>query len=192
MLSRPIVALWGLLCSIYCAWPVALAADDDGQSSTTVVVSRNGPVFKIESFSTVYAGHDIAWAVLTDYGGYVNFVPGMTVSRRVSDKPLRIEQRGEFGILFFRKQVHATLEVVESPPSSIYFRSLEGNLRTLETMVAIHSDGGKVVITYRSVIEPDFWVPPVIGTPIVRAAIRRKLGAVAEEIERRAQLTTNQ
>jgi len=191
MLLRPVVASWGLACCLYCTWPVVFAAGD-GQTGTTVVVSRSGAVFKVESVSRVGAGRDVAWKVLTDYAGYVNFVPGMTLSRRVSEQPLHIEQRGEFGLLFFRKQVHATIEVVENPPSSLFFRSLEGDLRTLETLVEIRSDGDQVVITYRSVIEPDFWVPPLIGTPIVRAAIRRKLGAVADEIELRAQFTANQ
>ncbi len=185
MSFRPVVALGGLLCCLGCAWPVAIAAGD-GQAGTTVAVSRNGTVFNVESVSRVGTGRETAWAVLTDYGGYVNFVPGMTLSRRVSDQPLQIEQRGEFGLLFFRKQVHAILEVVENPQSNIHFRALEGNLRILETFVDIREEGDQVVITYRSVIEPDFWVPPVIGTSIVRAAIRRKLGAVADEIEQRA------
>ncbi len=155
------------------------------------MVSRSEDVFTIEAVSRVSAGRDQAWAVLTDYSGYVHFVPGMTLSRRVSDQPLLVEQHGEFGVLFFRKRVYATLEVTETFPSSIYFRSLEGNLRTLETRVDIAGDSDQVVVTYQSIIEPDFWVPPVIGTAIVRAAIRRKLDAVANEISWRAEFGIN-
>lgn len=185
MRSCAATALWGLVFVILSADPGAVCAGD-GSVRTTVVVSRDGPVFRIDSVSRIFAERDVAWAVLTDYDGYVNFVPGMTLSRKVSERPIRIEQRGEFGVLFFRKAVEATLEVVEDPPLDIHFRSLAGNLRTLETDVKLRSEGDQIVVTYRSVIEPDFWVPPLIGTPIVRAAIRRKLGAVADEIERRA------
>jgi carbon monoxide dehydrogenase subunit G len=191
MLLRPVVALWGLWCFVGSAASVAIAADD-GRADTAVTVSRSGPVFEVEALSRVDADLATAWAVLTDYAGYVDFVPGMTLSRRVGEQPLLIEQRGEFGLLFFSKQVEAVLEVIEKPPSKLYFRSLEGNLRRLETSIDIRSEAGQVVITYRSVIEPDFWVPPIIGTPIVRAAIRRKLGAVAEEIERRANSAVKQ
>jgi len=191
MLSRTVTAVWGIFVCVFCVLPcVVLAAD--ASLGTVVTVLRSDQVFRIDSVSRIVAGRDVAWAVLTDYDGYIHFVPGMTVSRRVGDQPLRIEQRGEFGVLFFRKPVHATLEVVESPPSDIYFQSVEGNLRTLETEVNIRSDGDQVIVTYRSVIEPDFWVPPLIGTAIVRAAIRRKLGAVAEEIERRANFRAGQ
>jgi len=185
MLFRPVAGLWGILGCLLCILSIVIAAADESPD-TVVTVLRSDQVFRIESVSRIVAERDVAWTVLTDYDGYIHFVPGMTESRRVSDQPLRIEQRGEFGVLFFKKAVHATLEVVENPPSDIHFRSLEGNLRTLETDVNIRDDGDQVVVTYRSVIEPDFWVPPLIGTSIVRAAVRKKLVAVADEIERRA------
>ena len=186
MLSRPVAAVWGLCCCLVCAGFFAFA-DTDEPYGTSVEVSRSEDIFIIEAVSRITAGRDEAWAVLTDYTGYVHFVPGMTVSRRVSDEPLRIEQHGEFGMMFFSKQVHATLEVTETPPSRIYFHSLEGNLRTLETRVDIDVDGEYVVLTYRSVIEPDFWIPPLIGTPIMRSFIRKRLEAVAEEVIWRAE-----
>ena len=192
MLLRRVVALCGLCCCLVCAAPVVCVAAGDDRVRTTVNVSRSGPVFEVEALSRVSADVDTAWAVLTDYSGYKDFVPGMTLSRRVSDDPLLVEQHGEFGLLFFSKQVDALLEVVENPPSKLYFRSLQGNLRRLETSIDIRGEGDQVVIAYRSVIEPDFWVPPLIGTPIVRAAIRRKLNAVAAEIERRAHPSASQ
>jgi hypothetical protein len=181
-----LVALFGLWCCLFCAGPFAIGAVADDRVSTIVTVSRSGPVFEVEAVSRVSANLATAWAVLTGYSGYKDFVPGMTLSRRVSDHPLLIQQSGEFGLLFFRKRINVLLEVNESPPSRLYFRSLEGNLRRLETYIDIHSEGDQVVILYRSLIEPDFWVPPLIGTPIVRGAIRRKLDAVAGEIDRRA------
>ena len=185
MLFRPIAVLFGLCCCLVLAGLIAFA-DDNDLTSTNVEVTRSNHIFIVEAVSRIDAGRDEAWAVLTDYGGYVHFVPGMTLSRRVSDEPLRIEQQGEFGVMFFNKHVYAVLEVTETPPSKIYFHSLEGNLRTLETQVDIDIDGDHVVVTYRSIIEPDFWVPPVIGTALFRAAIRRRLEAVAEEVIWRA------
>lgn len=185
MLFRPVTALCALCCCLVLAGLIAFA-DDDDVTGTTVEVTRSGKIFIIEATSRIDAGRDEAWAVLTDYGGYVHFVPGMTLSRRLSDEPLRIEQHGEFGVMFFNRDVYAMLEVTETPPARIYFHSLEGNLRTLETQVDIDLDGDHVVVTYRSIIEPDFWVPPLIGTALIRTAIRRRLEAVAEEVIWRA------
>lgn len=165
---------------------VAACAAADLPRQTSVNVSRNGDIFEIRAQSRIAASRDAAWAVLTDYDGYTKFVPGMTSSRHLSEQPLRIEQSGVFGILFLRKRVYSTLDVQEDPPSAIRFRAVDGNLRTLETEVRIVEDGDKIVLLYRSTIEPDFWVPPLIGRSIVRSGIRGKLNAVAEEIERRA------
>jgi hypothetical protein len=185
MLARSGVAAWGAFGVLSCLAPGMPAAAGNAPT-TTVAIERNGEVFEIEATSRVRAGVDVAWAVLTDYEGYVNFVPGMTHSLRLGERPLLIEQRGEFGVLFFRKQVYATLEVEQDEPAEIRFRALAGNMGRLDTRIRLRVDGDHVVLAYQSVIEPDFWVPPVIGTPIVRAAIHRKLDAVAGEIERRA------
>ena len=52
--------------------------------------------------------------------------------------------------------------------------------------MSIVQSGDTIVLKYRSTIEPEFWVPPLIGTSILRAGIRRKLISVSDEIERRA------
>lgn len=164
----------------------AVDAADELPHQITVTVVRDGGVFEIDAQSRIVADREVAWAVLTDYEGYAEFVPGMISSRRLSEQPLRIEQHGEFGILFLIKHVYSTLDVNEDPPSAVRFHAIGGNLRRLETQVSIFQDGDTIVLTYRSTIEPGFWVPPLIGTSIVRAGIRRKLISVSNEIERRA------
>lgn len=173
--------------------PVAAEAASGNRShQTSVDVVRNDGVFEIEAQSRIAASLAVAWAVLTDYDGYSEFVPGMTSSHHLSERPLRIEQEGEFVILFLRKRVFSTLDVQEDPPSVIRFQSVDGNLRRLETEVRIVQDDANIVLIYRSTIEPDFWVPPLFGTSMVRRDIRAKLDAVAEEIERRAKQETHQ
>ena len=164
----------------------AVDAADELPRQTMVTVERDGDVFRITAQSHVAAGREVAWAVLTDYDRYAEFVPGMISSRRVSERPLRIEQHGEFGVLFLVKHVYSTLDVHEDPPSAIRFHAVDGNLRRLETLVSIVQTGDTIVLKYRSTIEPEFWVPPLIGASILRAGIRRKLISVSDEIERRA------
>ena len=153
---------------------------------TSVKVERNGGVFEIEARTRIAADPAVAWAVLTDYDGYAEFVPGMITSHHISEQPLRIKQEGEFGMLFLRKRVVSTLEVQEEPPSIVRFHAVDGNLRRLETVVRITRDNGHTILIYRSTIEPEFWVPPLFGSALVRRDIRAKLNAVADEIERRA------
>jgi len=177
---HPRAALAILACAAL-GTPVAAPA-----AHTTVSVSKSGETYAVNAQSTLAADRDTIWRVLTDYEGYPAFVPNLSLSRLVNLEPRQVEQRGEFGVLFFRKEVHATLEIEEWPRSRILFRSVEGNLRALETELTIEGDGAQMTISYQSKIVPDFWLPPLIGGAIVRAAIREMLQAVAEEIEGRA------
>ncbi|HWQ38709.1 MAG TPA: SRPBCC family protein [Burkholderiales bacterium] len=157
-------------------------------AQTDVSVSKSGGLYLVQATSAVAADRVTVWQVLTDYAGYRAFVPDLKLSRLIGDVPRRVEQKGEFGILFFAREVSATLEIEEYPPSRILFRAIAGDLRRLDTEVTIEDEGARRVVRYRSSIEPDFWVPPLIGTSLVRLSIRRKLQAVAEEMERRADL----
>jgi ribosome-associated toxin RatA of RatAB toxin-antitoxin module len=177
---HPRVAFAAVACAALFAPLAALAAH------TVVSVSKNGDVYTIAAHSTLTADQNTVWRVLTDYEGYPGFVPNLSLSRLVNLEPRRVEQTGEFGILFFSKEVHATLEIEERPPSRILFRSIEGNLKSLETELTIEGKGTNMTVSYQSKIVPDFWLPPLIGSAIMRAAIREKLQAVAEEIESRA------
>jgi carbon monoxide dehydrogenase subunit G len=164
----------------------ALIALQAQAAQTEVAVSRSEGVYRVEARSVVDADRDTVWKVLTSYEKYPDFVPGLRVSRVVAASPLHIEQVGEFGVLFFRREVRSLLEIDERPPSRILFRSLDGDLTRLDTDLTITGEGTHSVVHYQSVIAPGFWVPPLIGSSIMRVSIRNKLQAVAEEIERRA------
>ena len=168
------------------AWAALLTPPAAAAAQTVVSVVKNGEVYSVSAHSTLAADRETIWRVLTDYEGYPAFVPNLSLSRLVNLEPCQVEQKGEFGVFFFSREVHATLEIEELPPSRILFRSIEGNLKSLETELTIAGKGASMTISYESRIVPDFWIPPLIGGPIVRAAIRGKLQAVAEEIERRA------
>jgi ribosome-associated toxin RatA of RatAB toxin-antitoxin module len=164
----------------------ALALPSAGAAQTEVRVSTGGDRFDVSAESLVAASPALAWQVLTGYEAYPDFVPGLSISRVVNLAPLRIEQRGRFGVLFFSRNIDVTLEIDERPRSRIFFRSVAGDLRLLETEVDVEAMDNGAVIRYRSRIVPDFWVPPLISAALVRTSVRRKLQAVAMEIERRA------
>ena len=176
----PRVAFAAAACAALLA-PVSVPA-----AQTAVSVEKNGEVYSVSAQSALTADRETAWRVLTDYEGYTGFVPNLSLSRLVNLEPRQVEQAVEFGVLFFSREIHATLEIEELPPTRILFRAIEGNLKSLETELTISGSGANMTISYKSRIVPDFWIPPLIGGPLVRVAIRGKLQAVAEEIERRA------
>ena len=174
-----------LTCALLANQP---AAEEVVSPTTIVTVARDGDVYLVDSISRIAATQEVAWQVLTDYERYADYVPGVTLSRRLGGNPLRVEQQGLFRVLFLRKFVHMTLEVEEHYPDAIRFRAVEGNLRSLNTEIEVFPGGKEIVLSYRSRIEPGFWIPGFIGSSLLRAAIQPKLAAVAEEIARRAAL----
>ncbi len=132
------------------------------------------------------------YAVLTDFERLPEFVPGMRSSRVVSrpGEMLRVEQVGVAGSSLFGITVNTTLGVTPTPPSPgidgrIDFGAFGGNLRQMYGAWQIRDDKAGCRIDYRATIEPDFPVPPLLGTMMMRVQVEGQLDAIAREIARR-------
>jgi carbon monoxide dehydrogenase subunit G len=161
----------------------AAAADD-----VWIDVDRNGRSFAIQATATIGAPVAVVWEVLTDYDRLARFIPGLSVSsvHRRSGNRVQLEQKGEARFLFFSYPIEVVLDVVESPRSSISSRAVGGNLRRMSGRYDVNNSGGGVSLRYTGDLEPDFELPPIIGTLAVRTMVEEQFGAMVAEIERRA------
>jgi carbon monoxide dehydrogenase subunit G len=162
---------------------VAAAADD-----LFVDVDRNGRSFAVRAQATVAAPVATVWEVLTDYDNLARFIPGLSrsaVQLRAANRVL-VEQKGEARFLVFSYPIEVRLEVLESPSDSISSRGVGGNLKRMSGRYDLHSASGGVVLRYTGELEPDFDLPPVIGTLAVRTMVEEQFAAMVAEIERRA------
>jgi carbon monoxide dehydrogenase subunit G len=162
---------------------VAGAADD-----LSVDVRRNGRSFAVRAVATVAAA--VVWEVLTDYDNLARFIPGLSssaVQSRVTNRVL-VEQKGEARFLVFSYPIEVRLEVLESPSDSITSREVGGNLKRMTGRYDLESGNGGIVLRYSGELEPDFELPPVIGTLAVRTMVEEQFAAMVGEIERRASL----
>jgi len=129
----------------------------------------------------------VAWQVLTDYDHLSDFIPDMKSSRvvlRTADGVL-LEQKGEFGFLFFRQAIDVTLAVYEEPQRRIIARAVAGNLRDMEGRYDLVASAHGVRLAYAGRFTPDFYLPPLIGTAILRSSMTKQFRAMIAEIERR-------
>ena len=142
---------------------------------------------------TVYAEVDldvdakIAWEVLSDYDHLAQFIPDMSVSRvlsRTGDTAL-VEQKGEFGVLFFRQPIELKLEIVETPRKTIVARAVGGSFREMSGRYDLEEAGGRVRINYAGRFVPSFALPPFLGVVAVRHTAATQLAAMVDEIVRR-------
>jgi hypothetical protein len=152
-----------------------------------IEIVREGEFVSVRASAELKANLLIAWEVLTDYDRLAEFIPDLgssRVLRRNLDGAL-VEQKGEFSFLFFRQPIEVTMAVFEQPPRRVIARGIAGNLKDMEASYELEASETGVRLAYFGRFAPDFFLPPLIGMPIVRRSLERRFRAMVEEIERR-------
>jgi ribosome-associated toxin RatA of RatAB toxin-antitoxin module len=169
-----------LLLALFLALP-ARAAD------IVVEVKRSGDVFNIEARAEFHGGVARSWEVLTDYGRYADFIPELTQSRVISRKgrEVRVDQKGQTRVLFLNYPLDVRLAVSEQPYERVSSRAVAGSFREMRNVYVLEAREGRVLLRYTGRLVPDFYVPPVFGTLVLRRTVESMFEALVEEMERR-------
>jgi len=164
------------------------------EQQVRIEIVRDGDFITVKASAQLKANPRIAWEVLTDYGHLAEFIPDIRSSRVLQRNPdgVLVEQKGEFSFLFFRQPIEVTMAVSEQPPRRIVARAVAGNLKDMEGSYELQASEAGVRLTYFGRFVPDFFLPPLIGMPIVRRSLERRFRAMVEEIERRDALARTQ
>jgi carbon monoxide dehydrogenase subunit G len=149
--------------------------------------ARDGDFITVSAYAVMKVDPHVAWAVLSDYDHLARFIPDMKSSRVVSREGnvVKVEQKGDVGFFFYKEPVTMLLEVREEPPTKIFARGIEGNIKRLETRYELHHSDAGTKLVYAGRFEPDFAIPPLIGMPLVNRLIERRFRAMVNEIQRR-------
>ena len=159
-----------------------------GQAADIVVgAARDGDVLLIHAsadFEGTIAG---TWQVLTDYDRLADFIPHLRTSRVTARTQgvISVEQRGEARLLLFSYPIEVTLAVTETPYSKVVSRAVAGNFKEMSGTYTLESQDGRVRLHYAGRMAPDFYVPPLIGTWVLRYNVEATFGALVDEIIRR-------
>jgi hypothetical protein len=170
------------------AWAILIAASLSAAAAEPEVrIERTGETYAVFARIAVAVDRSTAWSVITDYNGLRSFVPDIDESRIVSrpGEPTLVRQTGAWSFLGFRMPVQIVARVDEQPMRSVRFRSVSGNVRVENGEWNIADEGQGVAITYRVECTPEFWVPPWLGSLMVRRDVRSRLERVAQEMVRR-------
>lgn len=151
-------------------------------------IKRNGTVLQVSSTGRVAAPMVTCYATLADLDHLAEFVPGLKSCRIVSPPgaPLEVHQVGEVKAGPFGVTLDVVLAMRLDPPHRVEFRRLAGNLTQMEGGWTVSGDETGCRIEYRATMEPDFWVPPLIGPMLMRHEIDEQMAGVLAEISRRA------
>lgn len=155
-------------------------------AEVTVRASRSGDVLQVEASAEFEGSLDGAWQVLTDYGRFAEFVPSLQTSRVISRdrESVVVEQKGEARLLFFSYPIDVRLAITEKPREQIVSQAIAGNFRDMRSTYALEARQGRLFLRYSGRLEPDFYVPPLIGTYVLRSNVEAMFRALVDEIER--------
>jgi len=168
--------------------PLALCAAAAAPAADVVVhATREGDVLRIEANAELEGSVLAAWQVLTDYERLHEFIPNLRASRVVERGrgEVIVEQKGEARFLFFSYPLEVRFAISEFPYGRIVSRAVGGSFRELSGTYLVEAQRGRVRLRYSGRLAPDFYVPPLVGTWLLRSHVEETFSALVEEIERR-------
>lgn len=150
-------------------------------------VERDRDRFVVTASMDVPVPPAVAWAVLTDYPHMSRYLPNLIESRVTADGPdgLHLLQRGRLTLGPFSQLWETERVVVLTPETSIGSHLLRGNMKRLDMITQLAPTTIGTRVDYRADMQPDFWVPPLIGPALMRRQVVEQFEALAVEMQRR-------
>ena len=175
---RPIACLF--LLALFAALPPARAAE------VAVHVTRSGDALQVDASAEFDGTIARTWQVLTDYGRLADFIPDVQTSRVIlrEGNQAQVEQKGRARFLFVSFPIDVQLAITEHPYERIESRAVAGNFREMRSAYRLETGQGRVLLRYSGRMVPDFYIPPLIGTLVLRHNIETTFRALVDEIER--------
>jgi Polyketide cyclase / dehydrase and lipid transport len=166
-------------------WVMLLAAPAPA-AEVTVSATRSGDVLQVDASADIETSLTRAWQVLTDYDHLAAFVPDLELSRVLSRErnSALVEQKGAARLLILSYSMDVQLAVTEYPQERVESRAVAGNFREMRNIYTLEVHQGRVLLRYSGRMVPDFFVPPLIGTYVLRRSVESMFRALVDEIER--------
>jgi hypothetical protein len=152
----------------------------------TVNATRSGAALEVEASAEFKGSLSRAWQVLTDYERLTAFVPNLRESRVVSRQRNNalVDQKGAARLLFLSYPMDVRLSITEYPFERVVSHSVAGNFREMRSTYTLAMRKEQVFLRYSGRMIPDFYVPPVIGTIVLRHSVESTFRALVNEMER--------
>jgi len=168
-----------LIALVLGAWSTALYAVE----IVSVDVQVSSGRYHLRGESVIDAPPNFIRGILMDYDNFHRLTNGISETRFIeqpNNEPPLGYTRVDSCILFFCRHAVKTERIVVNTPDEIITEAIpeKSDFRYNHTrwIFKPHTDGTLVI--YEAEMEPDFWLPPIIGP----WAIKRKLEQSAEDI----------
>jgi len=126
--------------------------------------------------------------LLTDYENLTSLSDSIKESRLIyslSDNDHRVQVKTKACVTFFCKTINQIQDVEELPGMVIITTSLpeKSDVEYAHARWKISAEDDFTRISYNSDLKPSFWIPPVIGPPLIERTLRNEALAVINGLE---------
>jgi hypothetical protein len=127
-------------------------------------------------------------AILTDYAHLDRLNASITASKIIDangNGTVRVLTRIENCIVFFCVNLQRVEDITQDYQGRILVAMVPdlSSFRSGQASWEVTSTGSGSRVIHRATLEPDFWLPPWIGTAILKATMRREIRASFENLE---------
>jgi len=191
-LSNTGQALWSFPVACLLLFSYSMSVLADYFSVDNISVSENDGVYSIYITADINAAEDYVKYVLTDYVHVYRLSDSVIESKVLSsdDKAAVVQSRVLCCIPVFCKEVIRVDEIreLESGQLQAVILPAQSDFKSGKAIWEIEANGDKTRLTYRAYIEPDFFIPPVLGTSMVIDNMRNEFDATFHRIEHIARI----
>ena len=176
--TRTLVLVLALACN------AAAAADSPVRK---LDVAFEGDAYVVNAVFFAPAPPSVAWDVLTDFDKLQGWVPNVAESKVVKreETVVTVEQRGvaKYGAASFPYVTERRIEL--KPPSGIKTAQVKGNMKRVESTIALEAEGKGTRIVYHLEIVPSLLAGAVMSKNFVEHEVGDQFTAIVGEMTRR-------
>ena len=168
------------------------AAPVAAMSVERMKVAREQAFFVVDAAMTIDTGRAVAFRAATDYERLAEFNPAVRQSTRLGSRTSpegRLRSGVRLCVAFFCKTVRQVMHYAERAPAALDMQVVpgEGDFKSGEIAWRFDAlDATHTRLLFKARIEPDFWVPPVIGDFLIARKLRQQAEITGRSIERLA------
>lgn len=154
-------------------------------------VSQQNGVYRLSADVIIDAPAAAVLERLTDYDHLTALNPSILSSEVLEAPPAfdaRVKTLIRACVLMYCQRLQRVEDVRASPNRLLAVNVPEqSNFSVGRTQWLLEPQGTQALVRYQAELAPDFMLPPVIGTALVKQALARELRTVLEHLERLAQ-----
>ena len=154
-------------------------------------VTHVGKRYQVVMHASMETSADKAYAVFTDYARLPEINDAIISAKLIDGAQApaqRIHTQVRVCVMGFCKVFDQIQDMNKTPPEHLQADVLPGvsNLKYGKANWRIWDEGDKAKLIFEAVVEPDFWVPPLIGPWLIERKLAGEAVDTANGIERLA------